>query len=426
MQQSGGPHVVIVGAGFGGLWAARALAHRPFNVTLIDRNNYHTFLPLLYQVAAAELEPEQIIYPVRSILRRWRNVGFLMAEVNRIDFAERVVQTYAGPLPYDYLILAAGSTTNFFGVSGAEYAYPLKTLDEAIRLRNHILCCFERAVSLSDPQQRRKALSFAIVGGGPTGVEFAGALAELLRGPLRKDYSKLGLSESKVILLEAAESLLGGLPKRLAVYALARLRRMDVDVRLNAAVSKIDPDAVHLKDGAVILAETVVWTAGVRGERSAAAWGLPVDRGGFVPVEPTLQLAGHPEVYAVGDLARFEQDGRLLPMVAPVAMQQATAAARNICRQSSGQALMPFRFRDPGMMATIGRNAAVAHYAGLAITGFPAWLVWLGVHLAKLIGFRNRIMVLTNWAWDYFLYERAVRLILPTSSCHEPEAAASP
>jgi NADH dehydrogenase len=311
-------------------------------------------------------------------------------------------------------------------VPGAEYAYPLKSLDEAIRLRNHILCCFERAVPLSDPQQRRKLLSFAIVGGGPTGVEFAGALAELLRGPLRKDYSKLGLSDSKVILLEAAESLLGGLPSRLAVYALGRLRRMGVDVRLNAAVSRIEADAVHLKDGTAIPAETVVWTAGVRGECSAAAWGLPVDRSGRVPVEPTLQLAGHPEVYAVGDLARFEQDGRLLPMVAPVAMQQATAAARNIPRQSSGQALMPFRFRDPGMMATIGRNAAVAHYAGLAITGFPAWLVWLGVHLAKLIGFRNRLMVLTNWAWDYFLYERAVRLILPTSSCHEPDGAASP
>jgi NADH dehydrogenase len=201
---------------------------------------------------------------------------------------------------------------------------------------------------------------------------------------------------------------------------------MDVDVRLNAAVSRIEADAVYLKDGTMIPAETVVWTAGVRGERSAAAWGLPVDRSGRVPVEPTLQLTGHPEVYAVGDLAHFEQDGRPLPMIAPVALQQATAAARNIRRQSSGQALLPFRFRDPGMMATIGRNAAVAHFAGLAITGFPAWLAWLGVHLVKLIGFRNRLMVLTNWAWDYFLYERAVRLILPTSSCREPETASAP
>lgn len=426
MRQSDGPRVVIIGAGFGGLWAARALAHRPFHVTLIDRNNYHTFLPLLYQVAAAELEPEQIVYPVRSILRPMPNVDFLMAEVSRIDFEERVVETNAGPVSYDYLIVAAGSTTNFFGAPGAEHAYPLKTLDEAIRLRNHILCCFERAVSLSDPQQRRKMLSFAIVGGGPTGVEFAGALAELLRGPLRKDFSKLGLSDSKVILLEAAGGLLGGLPKRLAVYALERLRRMGVDVRLNAAVSRIEADAVHLKDGTVVPAETVVWTAGVRGERSAAGWGLPVDRSGRVRVEPTLQLSGRPEVYAVGDLARFEQDGRPLPMVAPVATQQATTAARNIRRQSSGQPLMPFRFRDPGMMATIGRNAAVAHFAGLAITGFPAWLAWLGVHLVKLIGFRNRLMVLTNWAWDYFLYERAVRLILPTASCHGPDAASAP
>jgi NADH dehydrogenase len=418
--------VVIIGAGFGGLWATRALAQGPFNVTLIDRNNYHTFLPLLYQVAAAELEPEQIIYPVRSILRGLPNVGFLMAEVSRIDFEERVVETHAGPVSYDYLILAAGSTTNFFGVRGAEHAYPLKTLDEAIRLRNHILCCFERAVSLSDAEARRKVLSFAIVGGGPTGVEFAGALAELLRGPLRKDYSKLSLSESKVILLEAAESLLSGLPRRLAHYALGRLRRMGVEVRLNAAVSAIEPDAVHLKDGTVVPAETVVWTAGVRGEHSAAAWGLPLDRSGRVPVDPTLQLAGHPEVYIVGDLARFEQNGRPLPMIAPVAIQQATTAARNIRRQFSGRPLMPFRFRDPGMMATIGRNAAVAHFAGLAFTGFPAWLAWLGVHLVKLIGFRNRLMVLTNWAWDYFLYERAVRLILPTASCHEPDAAPAP
>ena len=426
MRQNEHPNVVIVGAGFGGLWAARALAHRPFNVTLIDRNNYHTFLPLLYQVAAAELEPEQIIYPVRSILRPWPNVGFLMAEVSRIDFAARVVQTYTGPVSYDYLILAAGSTTNFFGVQGAEHAYPLKSLDEAIRLRNHILCCFERAVSLPEPGRRRQALSFAIVGGGPTGVEFAGALAELLRGPLRKDYSKLGLSDSKVALFEAAESLLVGLPKRLGDYAFDRLRRMGVEVRLSATVSRIEPDALHLKDGQVVPAGTVVWTAGVRGERSAAAWGLPVDRGGRVPVEATLQLAGHPEIYVLGDLARFEQDGRPLPMVASVAIQQATTAARNIHRQSTKQPLLPFRFRDPGMMATIGRNAAVAHFAGLSITGFPAWLAWLGVHLVKLIGFRNRLMVLTNWAWDYFLYERAVRLILPTASCHEPEAAVSP
>jgi NADH dehydrogenase len=377
---------------------------------------------LLYQVAAAELEPEQIIYPVRSILRPLPNVGFLMAEVSRIDFEVRVVETSATPVSYDFLVLAAGSTTNFFGVRGAEHAYPLKSLDEAIRLRNHILCCFERAAPLADVQQRRKMLSFAIVGGGPTGVEFAGALAELLRGPLRKDYLKLGLSDSKVILLEAARGLLCGLPERLGAYALDRLRRMDVDVRLNAPVNWIEADAVHLKDGTVIPAETVVWTAGVRGESSAATWGLPMDRSGRVPIGPTLQLAGHPEIYAVGDLASFEQDGRPLPMVAPVSMQQAITAAENIRRQSSGQPLMPFRFRDPGMMATIGRNAAVAHFARLDITGFPAWLAWLGVHLIKLIGFRNRLMVLTNWAWDYFLYERAVRLILPTASCHEPNA----
>ncbi|HXX21541.1 MAG TPA: NAD(P)/FAD-dependent oxidoreductase [Terriglobia bacterium] len=412
--------VVIIGAGFGGLWAARALTHSSLHVTLIDRNNYHTFLPLLYQVAAAEVEPEEIVYPVRSILRGFPNVGFLMAEVHDIDFERHVVETNATTVPYDFLIVAAGSNTNFFGVQGVERAFPLKSLDEAVRLRNHILCCFERAALLSDPEDRRKALSFAIVGGGATGVEFAGALAELLRGPLRKDYSKLGLEDSKVVLLEAASGLLRGLPKSLGDYALKRLRRMGVEVRLNAAVRRIESDAVNLMDDTLIPAETVVWTAGVRGEPSAEAWGLPVNGSGRVPIEPTLQLSGHSEVYIVGDLARFEQDGQTLPMVAPVAMQQATTAARNILRQSSGQALKPFRFHDPGMMATIGRNAAVAHFYGLNITGFPAWVAWLGVHIVKIIGFRNRIMVLTNWAWDYFLYERAVRLILPTASCREP------
>ena len=414
------PHVVIIGAGFGGLWAARALAHSSLHVTLIDRNNYHTFFPLLYQVAAAELGPEEIVYPVRSILRRLPDADFLMAEISSIDFTSRVVETNAAPVPYDYLIIAAGSATNFFGVPGAEHTFPLKSLEDAVRLRNHILCCFERAALLADPEQRKRALSFVVVGGGPTGVEYAGALAELFRGPLREDYSKRGLENSKVMLVEAASSLLGGLRKSLGDYALRRLRRMGVEVRLNAAVDRIEGDAAHLKDGTVIPAETVVWTAGVRGEHSAAAWGLPVGRSGRVPVEPTLQLSGHPEVYVVGDLAGFEQDGRPLPMVAPVAMQQATAAAQNIRRQSLGRPLKPFRFRDPGMMATIGRNAAVADFAGLAITGFPAWIAWLGVHLVKIIGFRNRLIVLTNWAWDYFLYEPAVRLILPTAFCHEP------
>lgn len=420
MNGDAGPCVVIVGAGFGGLWAARALARPPFRTLLIDRNNYHTFLPLLYQVAAAEVEPEEIVYPVRSILHSLANVDFLLAEVKRIDFRARVVETDSASVAYDYLILAAGSTTHFFGVTGAaEHAFALKTLDDAVRLRNHILCCFERSVRDPSRERRQQRLTFAIVGGGPTGVEFAGALAELLRGPLRRDYPGPDFRQARVVLLEAAETLLAGLPERLGRYALGRLRGMGVDVRLRATVSQVDIDSLRLADGQRLPTETVIWTAGVRGEPSAEGWGLGRDPAGRVAPLPSVQLADHPEVYVIGDLARVEEGGRPLPMIAPVAIQEGATAAENIRRQIAGAAPLAFHHRDRGMMATIGRNAAVASVAGLTFTGFPAWLVWLGVHLFKLIGFRNRLFVLTNWAWDYFLFERTVRLILPAASCRE-------
>jgi NADH:quinone reductase (non-electrogenic) len=415
MSGSNRPRVVIVGAGFGGLWAARALAHFPVDVLLIDRNNYHTFLPLLYQVAAAELGPEDIVYPIRSILRRLPNADFALAEVSKIDFRARRVETDGTSIPYDYLILAAGSTTHFFGVpGGAEHAFTLKTLEQGIRLRNHILTCFERAAKSGNAEARRRLLTVVIVGGGPTGVEFAGALAELLHRPLVRDFPRLDFREARVVLLEAAESLLPGLPERLRAYALARLRRMGVEVLLKAAVDRVTAQAAYLKDGSVLPSETVVWTAGVRGHPLAETWGLPTVRSGRVATLPTLQVQGQAEIYVIGDLANFEEDGRPLPMIAPVAIQQGRAAAENIKRQVSGQAPLPFHYRDRGAMATIGRNAAVAYLAGRAFTGFPAWLIWLGVHLFNLIGFRNRIIVLINWAWDYFLYERAVRLVLPS------------
>ena len=415
------PRVVIVGAGFGGLWAARAFAHTAFQVLLIDRNNYHTFLPLLYQVAAAEVEPEEIVYPVRSILRPLRNVDFLLAEVKKIDFAARTIETTVTTVPYDHLILAAGSATHFFGVSGAaNHAFTLKTLDDGIRLRNHILCCFERAAKDPDAESRRRRLTFTIVGGGPTGVEYAGALAELLRGPLKRDFPKLDFHEARVLLLEGAERLLPGLPPRLGRYALRRLQRMGVEVRLKAVVDRLDAEEVRLKDGPSIATQTTVWTAGVRGAPAAAMWGLPTDRGGRVPVEPTLEVQGLPGVYAIGDLARSEENGKPLPMIAPVALQQGVTVAKNLQQREAGKAPLAFHYRDHGMMATIGRNAAVAHLGGFAFPGFPAWLAWLGVHLINLIGFRNRLFVLINWAWDYFLFERMVRLILPAASCREP------
>jgi NADH:ubiquinone reductase (H+-translocating) len=417
-----GRRVVIVGAGFGGLYAARALAHSDFHVTLIDRNNYHTFFPLLYQVAAAEIEPEEIVYPVRSILRPSRNVGFLLAGVRGIDFAARKLQTSAVEVPYDYLIIAAGSSTHFYGVAGApEHAFTLKTLDDGVRLRNHILCILERAAVDADSERRRRRLTFAIVGGGPTGVEFSGALAELLRGSLKADYPGLDLRDAHVMLVEGADRPLPSLPERLGKYTLKRLQKMGVDVRLKTVVDRVDAGAIHFGDGGSVATETIVWTAGVRGEPTASNWGLPLDRSGRVSVEPTLEVAGLPGVYVVGDLARSLENGNLLPMVAPVAMQQGNLAAKNIQRREEGKKQLAFHYHDRGMMATIGRNAAVASIGGLELTGFPAWIAWLGVHILNLIGFRNRLFVLLNWAWDYFLFERMVRLILPSASCREPD-----
>jgi NADH dehydrogenase len=390
------------------------LARCPAEVLLIDRHNYHCFLPLLYQVAAAELEPEEIAYPVRSILRKLPNVRFILGDVKGVDLSGRVLETDGPSIAYDFLILAVGSVSHFFGIPGTEqWAFPLKTMEQAVALRTRILCCFERAALEPDRERRQRALTFTIVGGGPTGVEFAGALAELIRGPLVKDYPFLDFREVRVVLVEATGGLLPGLPEGLRTYALARLRRMGVEVRLKAMVSQVTPEAVHLQEGTAIPTETVVWTAGVRGDPLAQGWGLPTGRTGRVIVTPTLQVLGHPEVYVIGDLAHIEADGLPLPMIAPVAIQQGTTAARNVARQIAGRDPVAFRYRDPGTMVTIGRNAAVVHLRGRSFTGFPAWVLWLSVHLVKLIGFRNRLFVLINWAWDYFFYERAVRLILP-------------
>ncbi len=408
------PQVVIVGAGFAGLWAVRGLADAPVDVLLVDRNNYHTFLPLLYQVAAAELEPEAIAYPIRSILRGMPNARFLLAEVEGIDLAARQLQTSVGPVSYDYLVLALGSAPHFFGVSGArEHTFTLKSMEDAIRLRNHVLGRFEAAQWQQDPGTRARALTFVVVGGGPTGVEFAGALAELINGPLRRDYPDLDFRLARVVLLEAQPTLLPGLPERLQQYARRRLAQMGVDVRLQALVDRIGPVQVEVREGEPIQAETVVWTAGVQGVPGADRWGVSTGRGGRVAVLPTLQVPGHPEVYVAGDLAYVEQEGRPLPMVAPVATQQGKAVAANIRRQLRGQEPHPFCYRDRGTMATIGRNAAVAQVYGRSFIGFVAWVLWLGVHLFNLIGFRNRLLVMLSWAWDYFFYERVVRLQLP-------------
>ncbi len=407
------PTVVVVGAGFGGLWAARALDGRGPRVVLIDRNNYHTFLPLLYQVAAAEIGPTGIAYPVRSALRG-SSVQFRMEEVVGLDLRGRAVLTRGGRVGYDALILSLGSVPRYFGVEGAEeHAFPLRTMDDALPLRLHILGSFERGSLLEGPEGRRGLLTFVIVGAGPTGVEFAGALAELVYGPLHPDYPGIARDEPRVILVEAGERVLPGMPDRLADYALRRLQRMGVDVRLGVQVSAVSPQAALLADGTAIETETVIWTAGVGGDPAVAAWGLPVGPAGRVPVTPSLQIDGHPEVFVIGDLAYLEHEGEPLPQVAPVAIQQGRAAAEGALRVISGQEAAPFRFKDPGMLAVIGRNAAVADLRAGSFTGFAAWVLWLVVHIFTLIGFRNRALVLVNWAWNYLTFRRTVRAILP-------------
>ncbi|MHB0913624.1 MAG: NAD(P)/FAD-dependent oxidoreductase [Armatimonadota bacterium] len=411
------PRVIIVGGGFGGLWCARTLYRYPLDILLVNRENYHTFLPLAYQVAAAELETEEVAYPLRTIARKWTNVRFKMATVRNVDLDSRTVQTDDVTLQYDYLILAPGSAEHFSGVTGAdEHSFALKTLRHAINLRNHLLCCFERAANREDIGLRQRALTFVIVGGGSTGVEFAGALAELAHGSFARDYPMLDLRQMRIVVLEAGESLLPEMPASGQTYAINRLRKMGIEVSLRSKVILVEPKAVHLADGTVLPTETVIWTAGVRGIPQAREWGLPEARNGRAAVLPTLQVEGHPDAYVIGDLAYFEQDGRPLPMIAPVAIQQGISAAENIGRQVNRQDVQPFRYRDKGSMVAIGRNAAVVRLGGYTIVGFPAWLLWLGVHIFNLIGFRNRLFVLINWARDYFLYERSVRLIIPTES----------
>ncbi len=407
-------HVVIVGAGFGGLFAARRLHGSGVRTTLIDRRNFHTFTPLLYQVAAAEIEAEEIAYPVRTIFRGQKNLRLILGEVTRVDLEARNLDVAGITMDYDFLILALGSTTHFFGVSGAaEHTLPLKDSADAVRLRSHILGCLERAALSTDPREQARLLTFVIVGGGPTGVEFAGALAELIRGPLARDFPSLDLSRAQVILLEASSRLVSSFPTHLGDYAARRLQTMGVHVQLDSRVESIGPETVEIDRRPRIEAATIVWTAGVRGHPSLSTWGLPTRRDGRVPVEPALCVQGRPEVFVVGDNAYVEQEGTALPMLAPVAIQQGEAAAENILREIGGTPPRPFHYRDKGTMATIGRNAAVAVVAGHSFQGLAAWLLWLAIHITSLIGFRNRLLVLTNWAWDYLFFERGVRLIDP-------------
>ncbi len=408
------PRIVIVGAGFGGLAAARTLAKAPVDVLLINRTNYHGFWPLLYQVATAGLEPESIAYPVRAILRRYRNADFLLAEVRGIDVQRRLVQTDLGDITYDYVILAAGSTTNFFGNERiAHYTMGMKDLNEAQRLRNHVLLCCERAAAETDPDKRAALLTFAVVGGGPTGVELAGAFVELIRHVIRHDYPMLDVRQARVVLIEASDRILASFPDSLQRAALRRLQRMGVEVRLNTPVADADATGLRFRNGEQLVAKTIVWAAGVRGAPLADALGVPLGRGARVPVTPLLTLPIDERVFVIGDMAYLEgyRPGVAYPMVAPVAIQMGEQAARNILAHINGQPMQPFRYVDKGQMATIGRSAAVLDAFGIRLSGWLAWVGWLFVHLMALVGFRNRALVLLNWAYSYFTYDRGVRLI---------------
>jgi NADH dehydrogenase len=409
------PKVVVAGAGFGGLWVARTLAKKRADVVLVDRNNYHTFFPLLYQVAAAELVPTDIAYPVRSIFRSARNVEVRMASVTGLDAAARTLITSSGSLPYDALVLALGSETHWLGVPGAAaHAFPLRWMDDAIPLRHHVLSRFEAASNTRDPVERRRLLTVAVVGGGHTGVEFSGALAELVYGPLLKDYPGIAPEDVSIVLLEAAEHVLSGMRPKLSGYAAERLRRYGVHVRTGVRVVEVGAGWVRLAGGEVLSTDTVVWTAGIQGDPALRNWGLPLGRGGRVLVDPCLRVPGHPEIYVVGDLAyREDPEGRALPQVAQVAIQQGRYVGRSILRHGPGGDAPPFRYVDLGVLAVVGRNAAVADVFGGAFKGLSAWFLWLGIHLIWLIGFRNRALVLVNWAWNYVSFKRAVRLILP-------------
>ncbi len=404
--------VVIVGMGFGGIRTARVLAGKELDLVLVDRNNYHLFQPLLYQVATAGLEQESIAHSVRAMARNWPGTRFHMAEVSGIDLAAREVQADTGNIPYDYLVIGAGSVTNFFDLDTVERnSFDLKELSDAETLRNHILTAFERAVIEPDPARKRALMTFVIVGGGPTGVEFAGALIELVHFVLAKDYPELSTHSARVVLVEATDKILSAMPEKQSRYTLKKLRSMSVEVLLNARVVDAGAEQVTLHDGAIIPAHTLFWSAGVKAAPIAAALDVPSSPGGRIPVEPDLTLPGHPEVFVIGDMAYLEQEGSALPMIAPVAMQMGIYAGKAIQAKEAGKNLPPFCYRDKGSMATIGRNAAVASAFGMDFRGYLAWLVWLLLHLYYLIGFRNRIVVMLNWTWYYWFHERQVRLI---------------
>jgi NADH:ubiquinone reductase (H+-translocating) len=407
------PRVVIIGGGFGGLYATRALRRAPVAITVLDRRNHHVFQPLLYQVAMAVLSPGDIASPIRWILRHQRNVEVLLGDAERIDAARKIVRlTDGAEFSYDYLIVAAGTTHAYFGHDDWQpYAPGLKTIEDALEIRRRVLLAFERAERESDAVRRDALLTFVLVGGGPTGVELAGAMAEIAHQSLAKDFRHIDPSSSKILLLEGGPTVLSTFPEPLRAAARHDLERLGVDVRTNTIVTRIGPGFVEAGQTR-IAAETILWAAGVAASPLGQTLGVPIDRAGRVLINPDLTIPGHPEVFVIGDLASLAgPNGRPLPGVAQVAMQMGAHASRNIMRAVDGQPLRAFVYRDYADMATIGRASAVADFHWMQLTGLIGWLAWLFVHIFNLIGFRNRLVVMVQWAWAYFTYQRAIRLI---------------
>lgn len=406
------PHIVIIGGGFGGLSAARTLRNADVRVTLIDRRNHHVFQPLLYQVATATLSPGDIAAPIRWILRSVKNVRVLLANATRIDVAaKRIEMSEGGSLDYDYLIVATGSKHAYFGHNDWEPNAPgLKTLEDAIAIRRRILIAFERAEREEDTRLQHQLLTFVIVGGGPTGVELAGTLAEIARQTLRDEFQSIDTTRARILLVEAGPTILQTFPENLRNAARASLVKLGIEVHEGVAVTGVDSHGVMIGSERVD-AGTVLWAAGVAASSVVKTLGVPLDRAGRVIVEPDLSIPGHPEVFVVGDAAAAMNDGKLLPGVAQTAMQGARHAAKTILRRLQGQPSTPFVYRDLGSMAIIGRRAAISDLGWIKLSGVLAWFAWLFLHIFMLIGFKNRVVVLFEWAMAYFTFQRGARLI---------------
>lgn len=405
-------HVVIIGGGFGGLYAARALKRVPVNITLIDRRNHHLFQPLLYQVASAALNPSDIAYPIRAALRRQANASVILAQANAIDPDRKTIILDQGEMTYDYAIVATGAMHSYFGHDDwAAYAPGLKSIEDALDIRRRVLLAYEAAEREPEPERRRAWLTFVVIGAGPTGVELAGAFVEIARHAMGMDFRVIDPTQARVILLEGGERVLPPYQPVLSAKAKQQLERLGVEIRTQALVTNIDSHGVSIEDE-YIAARTVIWAAGVTASPLARTLGVPLDRAGRVKVESDLTMPGHKDIFIIGDLAAVESDGKPVPGVAPAAVQGGQHAARCIQQALAGKPYPEFRYWDKGSLATIGRAAGVADFGWIKLSGFVAWVAWLLIHVFFLIGFRNRLFVMASWAWSYFTFQRGARLIV--------------